>query len=162
MFFAGGFLCPPACATGTSNNEFWRGAALNCRCPRTHCRLNVYFTLTSLHDGPVHRGGTPKSQKPTPQLAVQFEFRFFPRFPRKQRALQGLRTASCEWVFWGFGLQCKRPPPVEALIAISPRVDRDARGQGNDNPVKTTPRKATHTSMVGHGKVRFPVLPFPF
>ena len=54
-------------------------------------------------------------ENPLSQLAVQFDFRFFPGFPLKQKAKQGLGTASCEWFFWGFGVtgkvKAQRPSP---------------------------------------------------
>ena len=48
----------------------------------------------------------PNPKNPLSQLAVQFEFRFSQASP-KQKAQQGLGTASCEWVFGGFGVTGK-------------------------------------------------------
>ena len=63
---------------------------------------------------PPRRSSTPrrapKSQKPFSQLAVQFEFRSFPRFPKTQKAQQGLRTASWGVVFRDFGFNSKPQP----------------------------------------------------
>jgi hypothetical protein len=77
------------------SDGFWRGAALNCRCPRTHRRFiedNVYKLLL---DGALQ---TPKIPKTISQLAVHFDFRIFPDSP-KQKAQQGLGTASRDLVF---------------------------------------------------------------
>jgi hypothetical protein len=79
--------------------------------PRVHRTGSVYFHSKFHHDGAVRRGGPPKSPKPFSQLAVQFEFRSFPRFPKTQKAQQGLRTASWGVVFRDFGFNSKAAAP---------------------------------------------------
>ena len=85
--------------------------------PQAHRRFVDDFTLAMLDDGPVR---PPKSPKPTSQLAVQFEFRFFPRSPKHKKAQQGLGTASCEWDIGGFGVtgkvRAKDQAPVPGSI----------------------------------------------
>ena len=78
--------------------------------PRVHRTGSVYFHSKFHDDGAVRRGGPPKSPKPFSQLAVQFEFRSFPRFPKTQKAQQGLRTASWGVVFRDFGFNSKPQP----------------------------------------------------
>ena len=78
--------------------------------PRVHRTGSVYFHSKFHHDGAVRRGGPPKSPKPFSQLAVQFEFRSFPGFPKKQKAQQGLRTASWGVVLGILGLIAKPQP----------------------------------------------------
>ena len=57
------------------SDGFWRGAALNCRCPRTHRRLIDNVASKFLHDGALQ---TPKIPKTISQVAVHFDFRIFP------------------------------------------------------------------------------------
>ena len=67
--------------------------------PQNPPQVSENFLFKFLHDGAVH---PPKPRKPTSQLAVHFRlFGFFPG-PQTKKAQQGLGTASCEWVFWGF------------------------------------------------------------
>ena len=91
--------------------------------PRVHRTGSVYFHSKFHHDGAVRRGGPPKSPKPFSQLAVQFEFRSFPGFPKKQKAQQGLRTASWGVVLGILGLIAKPQPHRRVGLNVFPVGD---------------------------------------
>ena len=113
FFLRGSFLDPQPCASCACSDGFWRGAALDCCCPRTHRRFNVYIASTTLDDGAVRRGGPPQIPKipASPARCSISTLRFFPDSPKHKKALQGLGTASGGVGFLrDLGLNSKRTP----------------------------------------------------
>ena len=111
FFFAGVVFRPPALATGTYSDGFWRGAALDCCCPRTHRRLSDDCDYKLLHDGAVQPPQIPKTTTPA---RCSIGISVFPRFPKTKKAQQGLRTASGVVVFGGFGITVNVIAKVQA------------------------------------------------
>ena len=110
-------------------------AAFLAAAPRTHRRLIVYIASKLRDDGALHRGGPPKSQKPTtPARCSISTLRFFPDSPKHKKAQQGLGTASGVVVFLrdlGFNSESATRPARRGevvLMALHPcKPDRHVR-----------------------------------